>query len=325
MKTSNYLVSNELGYQNVISHLERYVNHNSIYVGVGPEQNFTYISAIRPSFAFIIDNRKENQLLHYLFRSCFELALSRQDYLSLLFSKPLPVNVNLISINDLITHFLHVKSNKALFEKNWDRLYKKIQSYRKNISIDDLEQIKIMYNHFFQNHLLLRTRNEMTSWEGWPYPSYQDFLLATDHTTGYNFNFLNDDRRFQLIKTMQQNNRIIPITGDLTGNKTLKEIGKFAEGRGKGIGVLYISNAEHVIFQENLFDRFLSNIIKMPKEKHSIMIRSIVNKRGLLHPGFVEGQIMTTVIQNISTFTQLYQDGRYKTYWDVATLDFIDL
>jgi hypothetical protein len=33
-------------------------------VGVGPEQNFTYIAALKPSMAFIVDIRRGNFDLH---------------------------------------------------------------------------------------------------------------------------------------------------------------------------------------------------------------------------------------------------------------------
>ena len=37
-----------------------------VYVGVGPEQNFSYIARLRPAIAFVIDIRRENRNLHLL-------------------------------------------------------------------------------------------------------------------------------------------------------------------------------------------------------------------------------------------------------------------
>ena len=61
MAYNNYLVSNEVGHQNVIPYFQQHINPRNIYIGVGPDQNYTYISIARPSFAFIVDNREENQ------------------------------------------------------------------------------------------------------------------------------------------------------------------------------------------------------------------------------------------------------------------------
>ncbi len=322
MAYNNYLVSNELGHQNVIPGVQQYINYNGVYIGVGPDQNYTYIAATRPSFAFIVDNRKENQLLHYLFKACFELASSRQEYLSILFSKPLKINDRLLSLHDMVHYFSQIEGEMNYFNKNWDLLSKKIRKYRTNLSDNDLDQIYSIYGDFFKYHLLLRTRNNLTSWQGWPYPTYRDFLLTTDQA-GCSWNFLNDDMRFQWLKAMQRNNRIIPIVGDLTGGKTLRTIAEFATKKGIPITTIYISNAEQLIFQEQLFDQYMSNIKNLPKNSSSLMIRTVVNKKGQVHPEFENGQILTTLIQKIESFIQLYEEDRYNTYWDIATLDFI--
>jgi hypothetical protein len=36
------------------------VKPGGVYIGVGPEQNFTYIAALRPRIAFIVDIRRQN-------------------------------------------------------------------------------------------------------------------------------------------------------------------------------------------------------------------------------------------------------------------------
>src|SRR5881392_3862845 len=61
-----------------------------VYVGVGPEQNFTYIAALRPAIAFVIDIRRENRTLHLLYKALFELSADRADFVARLFSRPRP-------------------------------------------------------------------------------------------------------------------------------------------------------------------------------------------------------------------------------------------
>jgi hypothetical protein len=48
-----------------------------VYVGVGPDQNFSDIAHLRPSLAIVIDIRRENLLLHLL--SVFSQAHTRDD------------------------------------------------------------------------------------------------------------------------------------------------------------------------------------------------------------------------------------------------------
>src|SRR5215475_11849431 len=57
----NFL-SNERSYQDPIPALVNIAKPGGVYLGVGPEQNFTYIAAIRPAMAFIIDIRRQNML-----------------------------------------------------------------------------------------------------------------------------------------------------------------------------------------------------------------------------------------------------------------------
>ena len=52
---SENLVSNEHTFQYVIPALERRVRPGGVYMGVAPDQNFTYIAAIKPRMAFIVD------------------------------------------------------------------------------------------------------------------------------------------------------------------------------------------------------------------------------------------------------------------------------
>ena len=65
-----------------------------VYLGVGPEQNFTYIAAIRPEMAFIVDIRRQAVMQHLMFKAMFELSPDRADFISLLFSKPRPAGLD---------------------------------------------------------------------------------------------------------------------------------------------------------------------------------------------------------------------------------------
>src|SRR5262245_34334730 len=57
---SDNLLSNEQWLQWVIPDLLKTAKTNRVYMGVGPEQNFTYMVALKPAMAFIIDIRRGN-------------------------------------------------------------------------------------------------------------------------------------------------------------------------------------------------------------------------------------------------------------------------
>src|SRR5688572_8276755 len=68
------LISNERSYLQVIPDLRAPAIRGHAYIGVGPDQNFSYIAAMRPSIAFILDIRRDNMLLHLLFKALFQLS-----------------------------------------------------------------------------------------------------------------------------------------------------------------------------------------------------------------------------------------------------------
>ena len=81
---SDNLVSNESYFQYVIPELEKRARPGGVYLGVGPEQNYSYIAAVRPSMAVIFDIRRGNLLLQLMYKSIFELAKDRADFVSIL-------------------------------------------------------------------------------------------------------------------------------------------------------------------------------------------------------------------------------------------------
>src|SRR6185369_12158343 len=87
-------ISNEDTVQQVIPILKQIVNPGGAYIGVGPEQNFTYISSLRPKVAFIVDIRRQNLLELFMYRALFELAADRADFVALLFSRTRPSGLN---------------------------------------------------------------------------------------------------------------------------------------------------------------------------------------------------------------------------------------
>src|SRR5262249_20519091 len=88
------LISNESSYLQVIPDLAKRGVHGGAYIGVGPDQNFTYIAATRPAIAFIVDIRRDNELLHLLFKALFKESRTRVDYLALLCGRAVPADAD---------------------------------------------------------------------------------------------------------------------------------------------------------------------------------------------------------------------------------------
>src|SRR5436190_1784285 len=83
---SDNLVSNETTFQHVIPELRKRTRAGGVYLGVGPDQNFTYITAMRPKMAFIIDVRRQNMVLHLMYKAIIEQSSDRAEFVSMMFS-----------------------------------------------------------------------------------------------------------------------------------------------------------------------------------------------------------------------------------------------
>ena len=91
---SDNFVSNEITFQWVLPEIAKTTKTGGVYMGVGPDQNFTYIVAMQPKIAFIVDIRRQNMLHHLLYKALIEISPDRADFLSRLFSRPRPAGLD---------------------------------------------------------------------------------------------------------------------------------------------------------------------------------------------------------------------------------------
>ncbi len=112
---SDNVVSNEPFFAGTVKRLRP---TGGAYIGVGPEQNFSYIAALRPAMAFIIDIRRENLDLHLLYKGLFELSTDRADFVSRLFSRPRPAGlVSAASVDEIFEQYDHVAPSQEQYTK----------------------------------------------------------------------------------------------------------------------------------------------------------------------------------------------------------------
>ena len=90
---SDNIISNEASYLQIASQLTKVGVRGGVYIGVGPDQNFSYIALIRPRVAFMLDVRRDNMLEHLLFKSLFAISRNRLEYLLRLFGKTVPADI----------------------------------------------------------------------------------------------------------------------------------------------------------------------------------------------------------------------------------------
>src|SRR5262245_18088911 len=113
----NY-VSNELGYQTAMGRLQSAIAPGGVYVRAGPDQNFAYVAALRPRIAFVVDIRRQNAMQHLMYKALFELSADRTDFLSRLFSRPRPADLDAASsVDALFQAYSKMAADGALFDQ----------------------------------------------------------------------------------------------------------------------------------------------------------------------------------------------------------------
>src|SRR5438874_2586168 len=127
---SDNLLSNETSFQYIIPDLLKTAKQGRVYLGVGPEQNFTYIVALKPAMAIIIDIRHGNLDVHLMYKALFELSKDRAEFVSRLFSRKRPDGLTTqSSARQIFTSYMLADGSQELFDENLkvveDQLIKK--------------------------------------------------------------------------------------------------------------------------------------------------------------------------------------------------------
>jgi hypothetical protein len=256
--------SNELQYQYVIPDLIARVGAGRVYLGVGPEQNFTYMVATRPKMAIIFDIRRGNLAMQLLYKAIFELSEDRAAFVSMLFSRPRPRGLDSASsASEIFLAFEWVRHDPALVQKNLVAIKDLLTKTRKLPLLErDLEAIDLLYRTFYGSGYNLRSS-----------PTYKDLMAATD-ATGLERGYLATESGFAWLKDLQSRNLVVPVVGDFGGPKAIRAVGQYLKSRGGTVGAFYLSNVEQYLYQDGKWDAFCRNVATLPLDQSSTFIRS---------------------------------------------------
>jgi hypothetical protein len=116
---SDNFISNEMGFLYPIPELKRTTRPGGVYLGVGPEQNFTYIVALQPKMAILFDIRRQMVVQQLMYKALFEMSADRADFLALLFSRLRPAGLDTAtSAIALLTAYVDAVPDTAGYRKN---------------------------------------------------------------------------------------------------------------------------------------------------------------------------------------------------------------
>ncbi len=324
------LVSNETSYLHVVSHIEQVIRPGGAYIGVGPEQNFSYIAHARPAIVFIVDIRRDNLLHHLWLKELFAASKDRMEYLARLFGRPPPQGIRLSADANslkLLKLFEGLAPNEPFFKETIEKLWQSIRSkFPRLVNDRDRVTVERIARSFHYQGLEIAYeipgRPELNF-----FPSWGSLLIETD-LAGRLGHYLNSQESFLFLKRLQQDNRLIPVVGNLSGSKAVQGVAAELKRRELKVSIFYLSNVEFYLFRNGTMSRFIDNLSALPSDERSIVIRSYFNQlTGYResHPDSVAGHLSVSLVQRIHSLLLNARSRPYTDYWDLVTRDYVPL
>jgi hypothetical protein len=342
---SENFVSNETALQWVIPKLVRRVPPGGVYMGVAPDQNFTLITALRPSIAFIVDIRHQNAVEHLMYKALIETSTDRADFLARLFARaPLTGVDSTSSAAQLFAALEKQPADSARYRANLRAITARLTDVHR-FALSDSERVSLgcVYGAFFTQgpDLTYGYASECNNPGPYGYavggtggfrrggfrgPTYQAMLTETD-SAGVNWSYLGSERAFRALKDMEERNLIVPLTGDFAGPKALRAVGQWARAHDAEVTTFYISNVEQYLFEQgDEAKRFFENVATLPVDETSMFVRSFQGGRFWptdttvrFTPQSAAGRSME-VYGSIARTVRAYRAGRINSWGDVLSL-----
>lgn len=310
------LISNEASYQHVLGGLDELRLRGGTYIGVGPDQNFTYIAQVRPELALIVDIRRDNLLEHLLFRALFQLANDRLEYLALLLGRPLSAAHRAgDDIEQILAYLDATPMGQPAIDSAVAAVRRTVISFGVPLSPADLATIERFHRTFARAGLELRF--ETFGRGSAPYdPTFRQLILERDRE-GRRRSFLAREPDFQFVRSLERRGRVIPVVGDLSGDHALPAIAALLRARGTPVTVFYASNVDFYLAREGRLEAFMDNLRQLPRAPGAVLIRSVFRYQ---LPQTVPGYASTQLLQPVRELLAGWDAGRVRSYADLNAL-----
>jgi hypothetical protein len=212
------LISNESSYLHPLTILDQLGVRGGAYVGVGPDQNFSYMARVRPEVAFIVDIRRDNLLHHLLLKALFELSQNRAEYIARWLGKPMPTDIASWGSRDIERITAWADTSRVTTETANAAIRavrERVVQFGIALSPGDLATIDRFHRTFIAQGLALRFTTAGRAPQPY-YPMLGQLILERD-LGGNRASYLVKEADFQFLKRLQHRNRVVPVVGDIAG------------------------------------------------------------------------------------------------------------
>jgi hypothetical protein len=309
---SDNLVSNEDTYPAIVPELQRVVKPGGVYIGVGPDQNFIYIAALKPAIAFIPDIRRGNLQMHLMYKALIEQSADRAEFLSRLFSRKRPAGLTpQATPQELFTAFAASDTSDALYRQTFQAVLAGLA--RHGIPLDDADTrgIEYIFNSFYMSGPYLQYSSAPAAGRS-RYPSFAELQVAVD-AGGVPRGYLATEEAYRTVRSLEQRNLIVPLVANFAGPKTLRAVGAWVAARGAKVTTFYASNVEQYLFQDSIWGDFAENLAALPTDQTSTFIRSCFNM--CISTTFNSRVVM--LLDSVPALVRDHRAGLIRSYYDV--------
>jgi len=279
-------VTNEETIQDIMPVLTKVAKPGGVYLGVGPEQNFTYIAGVKPAMAFVFDIRRQNAIELLMYKSIFELSPTRADFVSRLFSIKTADKVPPTArANALFLAIEGLKGDREYYAQNLAAIKNNLAQHGFALSKEDLQKIEFIYDVFFRAGTEIDYKFESAFPAGMaPAPNFIQAMTDTDADKKA-WSFLASEENYQAVRSLQMKNLVIPVVGDFAGPSAIRKVADYIRQRNGIVSAFYISNVEYYLGGpgtaeqapggEDSLQRFYQSTSTLPVDATSLFIRFV--------------------------------------------------
>ena len=287
---SENFVSNEMGFQEVIPTLQKSLTPGGVYLGVGPEQNLTYIANLKPRMAVIFDIRRQNAMQHLMYKALFELSISREEFIERLFARPMGRLGPTASAAALFDSATVAAPSDSAYRTNRDAIVRTLQErHAFALSPEDVASITNLYKVFYDAGpgINYGYRPGMPVIQSM-YPTL-GMLQSATNADSVPMAFLASEENYGVVRDLHLRNLIVPVVGDFAGPKAIRAVGEYLWKHDLTVTAFYLSNVEQYLFRQGgAADRFYGNVAALPTDRTSTFIRSVPPSGGAMF-GMIPG------------------------------------
>ena len=266
--------SNEIEVGWIFTRLQETKVNGGVYLGVGPEQNLSYIASIRPKMAVLFDIRRQAMVQHQIFKAIFELSPDRADFIQMLFAKPRPAKLDSTTeIRAMWDAYWYLPTDTAMARKNYTRIVDHLtKSHGFTFTEYEAQMMKNVYDAFIAYGPVITTNGGQNGGRG-PTNTFADMTGYSYDAAGKPQSFLSTEDNYRYVRNLHLNNLILTVTGDFGGPKAIRAVADYLKARNLTVSAFYVSNVEQYLFMDGKANAFYANVATLPIDDKSVFIR----------------------------------------------------